>query len=283
MPADLQRRRRNSIAGSLRERNPSAREKEVKASDITDDAVLGGRLRLRQLREGHRFGHDAVLLAAACPARAGEHAVELGAGVGAAGLALASRVEGLALTMVEVDECLAALARENAQINGLSKRAHVVNLDVLAAPRAFANAGLAAESFARVLMNPPFNDPARHRVSANRRRELAHAASGDAVAAWIKTAARLLRPRGTLTLICRADSLDKVLQALSPAFGGLLVLPIHSKPGEHAIRVLVRGTKASHAPLGLLPAIFLNGSDGRPSAEAQAILRNGSTLRLAAL
>ena len=64
--------------------------------ETSDDAVLGGRLRLRQPLRGHRVGHDAILLAAATAAQAGEHAVDLGAGVGAAGLALApvSRAQG---------------------------------------------------------------------------------------------------------------------------------------------------------------------------------------------
>ena len=65
------------------------------AGDVTEDAVLGGRLRLRQPKRGHRVGHDAILLAASCPARAGDAVVDLGAGVGAAGLALAARVEGI--------------------------------------------------------------------------------------------------------------------------------------------------------------------------------------------
>ena len=56
--------------------------------------MLGGRLRLRQPLSGHRVGHDAILLAAATGGRAGELAVDLGAGVGAAGLALAARVAG---------------------------------------------------------------------------------------------------------------------------------------------------------------------------------------------
>ena len=79
--------------------------------DATEDAVLGGRLILRQPRRGHRVGHDAILLAAAVSALAGDQAVDLGAGVGAAGLALARRVEGLAVTLVEIDPALAALCR----------------------------------------------------------------------------------------------------------------------------------------------------------------------------
>src|SRR3954452_11913182 len=102
------------------------------AGEITEDAVLGGRLSLRQPRRGHRFGHDAILLAAATEARAGEHAIELGAGVGAAGLALARRVDSLTATLVEIDPALAQLAGENAARNGLADRVRVVTLDVAA-------------------------------------------------------------------------------------------------------------------------------------------------------
>src|SRR3974390_375440 len=98
-------------------------------TDITEDAVLGGRLRLRQLSQGHRVGHDAILLAAACPARAGDRAADLGAGIGAAGLAVARRVEGCHVALVEMDARLAELARENAALNGLSARVDVANID----------------------------------------------------------------------------------------------------------------------------------------------------------
>ena len=254
---------------------------DASAGERTEDAVLGGRLRLEQPRRGHRVGHDGILLAAACPARAGERVVDLGAGVGAAGLALAVRVDGAIVTLVEVDARLAALAARNAQINGLAARVSAIVLDVAAPARAFAAAGLGAESATRVLMNPPFNDPARQRASPDRQRRLAHAGPGGTIAAWVKTAARLLRPRGTLTVIWRADGLAEVLRALHPAFGAAMVLPVHGRAGEPAIRVLVRATKGSRAPLALMPGLDLNDRAGRPTAAAEAVLRAGAALPLA--
>src|SRR6516164_6209138 len=223
--------------------------------EVTEDAALGGRLRLKQPRRGHRVGHDAVLLAAACPARVGERAVDLGAGVGAAGLALALRVEGTEIVLVEVDAGLARLAAENAQLNGLSARVSSVVLDVAAPAGAFAAAGLGPES-------------------------LAHVGPGAALPVWIKTAARLLRPRGTLTMIWRADGLADVLQALAPVFGAVAVLPVHPGEEKAAIRVLVRATKASRAPLALLPGFVLNDRSGRPTAQAESVLRAGAALPL---
>jgi tRNA1(Val) A37 N6-methylase TrmN6 len=254
---------------------------EPRLGALSEDAVLGGALRLRQPRRGHRVGHDAVLLAAACPALGGEHVVDLGAGVGAAGLAVAARARDVAVTLVEIDPDLAALAAENAQLNGLAARVKSINLDAVAPARAFAAAGLVPESVARVLMNPPFNDPVRQKTSPDRRRRLAHAAPREALAAWIRTAARLLRPRGTLTVIFRADGLLDLARALDAVFGAIMVLPVHPKPDEPAIRILVRATKASRAPLVLLPGLVLNDACGYPSPEAEAVLRMGATLLLA--
>src|SRR5437764_14982783 len=144
--------------------------------ETTEDAVLGGRLMLRQPRRGHRFGHDAILLAAATEAHAGEHVVELGAGVGAAGVALAQRVSGLKVTLVEIDPGLGALAQENAARNDLTNFVRVAVLDVAASEREFSQAGIDPGTGARVLMNPPFNDPERQHLSPEPKRRLAHAA-----------------------------------------------------------------------------------------------------------
>src|SRR5579863_10590548 len=101
------------------------------SGDLTEDAFLGGKLRLRQPKAGHRAGHDAMLLAAATPARAGDRVVDLGAGVGAAGLAVALRVAGIKLVLVEIDERLAELACGNAALNAIA--AETIVLDVAAA------------------------------------------------------------------------------------------------------------------------------------------------------
>jgi tRNA1(Val) A37 N6-methylase TrmN6 len=245
---------------------------------VSEDKVLGGNLLLRQPVRGHRFGHDSILLAAATPAQPGQQADELGAGVGAAGLALAHRVEGLSVTLVEIDPALAALATENAARNNLAPRARAVCLDVAAPAAAFAAAGIAAGAADHVFMNPPFNAP--QNVSPDRGRRLARAASHDTLTQWCSTAARLLRPSGMVTLIWRADGLDNVLAALDARFGAIAVLPIHPKPDAAAIRVVVRAAKDKDAPLTLLPGFVLAHADGKPTAQAEAVLREGAALSL---
>jgi tRNA1(Val) A37 N6-methylase TrmN6 len=246
--------------------------------ETSQDAVLGGRLLLRQPLRGHRFGHDSILLAAATPAQPGEQAVELGSGVGAAGLALARRVESLTVTLIELDPALAALARENSAHNGLADRVRALCLDVAAAAAAFAASGLVPGSADRVLMNPPFNAP--HNPSPDRARRMARTAPLKTLDQWLGTAARLLRPSGTVTLIWRADGLGEVLTALAADFGAMSILPIHPKPGAAAIRVLVHAAKNRGGPLTLLPGFILADAAGKPTAQAETVLRNGAALTL---
>src|SRR4030088_3039664 len=195
--------------------------------EFTEDAFLGGRLRLRQPKSGHRAGHDAMLLAAATSARAGDRGVDFGAGVGA-----------------------------NALSNGLP--ADVILLDVASSADRFAAAGLSADSVDVVLMNPPFNDPARHRASPDKTREIAHVAKPATLESWLHAARRILKSGGVLTLIWRADGLGEVLAALDRGFGSLAILPVHGNPATPAIRVLIRAVKGGKKPTEMQAALMLN-------------------------
>ena len=247
--------------------------------EITEDAFLGGELRLRQPKSGHRAGHDAMLLAAATPAGRSDRVVDFGAGVGAAGLAVAKRVSGIELVLVEIDAGLADLARANAVSNSVT--AGVLVLDVTSGAEKFAAAGLAPDSVDVVLMNPPFNDASRHRASPDKARELAHVAALETLDGWIHAARRILKSGGNLVMIWRADGLAELLAALGRGFGSLVILPVHADATSSAIRVLVRATKGGRAPTCLLAALVLNDGAGRPTPFAQTILAGKDLLPLA--
>ena len=247
--------------------------------DYTEDAFLGGQLRLRQPNAGHRIGHDALLLAASCRAREGERVVEFGAGVGAAGLAVAKRIGSLDLVLVEIDPALAALARHNARANDIQARICV--LDVTAAPHAFITAGLPPDSADAVLMNPPFNDAARHRASPDPARASAHMAQPTMLVQWIAAARRILKSGGLLTLIWRADGLSEALAALDHGFGSLALLAVHGDAQKPAIRILIRALKGGRAPTQILPALMLNGAPALGEQEVGEILAGKRVLPLA--
>jgi tRNA1(Val) A37 N6-methylase TrmN6 len=248
------------------------------AKAVTEDGFLGGQLLLRQPRSGHRAGHDAILLAAATPARPGDRVIDLGSGVGAAGLAVARRVSGIDLVLVEIDPALATLARSNAAANAIA--AEVVVHDVEADAATLAEVGLGPDSADVVLMNPPFNDPVRHRASPDSVRERAHVATATTLEGWVHVARRILKSNGRLAMIWRADGIADVLGALGRGFGSVEVLPVHADAMSPAIRILVGAIKGGRAPTRLHAALLLNDASGVPNEWVQDILAGKGGLPL---
>jgi tRNA1(Val) A37 N6-methylase TrmN6 len=245
---------------------------------IREDGFLGGRIRLRQPRQGYRAATDPVFLAAAVPARPGERVLDLGCGAGAAGLCLAARVPGLELHGLEVQPAYLALAAENGELNGVVLHLHAG--DVAAPPSA-----LRRLAFDHVMLNPPHHgrDSAPSPVG---HRDRAHREDAKGLAPWIAAALARLKPGGWLTLIHRAERTPAILAALDGPAGGTVLLPLVPRCGREAGRVIVRARKGSRAPFRLLPPLVIHAGaahlrDGDDySPEASAILRRGAALDL---
>src|SRR5690349_20343428 len=99
--------------------------------EITEDALYGGRIRIRQPKRGYRVNVDTLLVAAAVsPLQNGARVAELCCGVGAALLAVAASDDAdVIFTGVERDPTYAALARENVELNGQAHRVTIVEAD----------------------------------------------------------------------------------------------------------------------------------------------------------
>ena len=240
--------------------------------EIVEDRLLDGRLKLLQPRKGHRAGSDAILLAAALPELGQRALLDIGAGVGTIGLAAALLQPGLRVTLLERDPELAALAARNAGQNELAGRVTVVAGDVTARAAILGELGLASASFDAVAMNPPFYPPGGSRASPVLNRKAAHVAEG-ALAPWLRTARRLLRPGGHLALIHRVEALPEVLAGLETGFGAIAVRPIHAFADKPAIRIIVTAILNSRKPATLLPAFVINGADGRLTPLSDAVHR----------
>jgi len=242
------------------------------ADEFTVDRWLGGRLILVQPRRGHRVGTDAALLVAGAGTPEGR-IVDVGAGVGAVGLALAKRSALVSANLIEIDPDLARLAESNAARNGLDARVRVLTLDVLN-PRERHAAGL-VESAECVVTNPPFFEAKAVRVSPDEGKAGAHvlprAEDGATLSNWISVSLALLAPGGRFVMIHRPDALAAILAALERRLGGVALLPVHPSARAGAHRLLIAGVKGSKAPLRIAPALILHGADGRLTAEADAI------------
>ena len=218
------------------------------------DTLLNGRLRLHQPRGGHRAGSDAVLLAAAAPDGFAGHAVDLGAGVGTAGLILAMRCPSARVRLVENDPVAADHARRNVEENGWSARVDVLETDLFDK----AAMGSLDASADLVLTNPPFLDPARARPPRDPGRRKAYVMPAPGLPAWIAAAAACLKSGGTLILIHRADAVPDLLAACRAQFGGLILMPLLPDAETPARRILLRARKGSKTPFALAPPVVLH-------------------------
>lgn len=235
--------------------------------NVTADKFIGGRVIVRQMESGFRSGLDAVMLAAAIPAREDEEVLELGSGAGAASLCLARRAN-CSVFGIEIDRALAALADENAAENDLSERVRFIAGDVLDMPAEL------RRSFEQVMCNPPFHDEdGLASPDAGRARALQDRGS---LADWLTAGMKRVVSNGTLTVILRADRLGEALTTLGDR--GVSVFPLWPRKDEAAKRVLVCAMKGSRAPLAVLPGLVLHEEGSKYTRAANAILRDGAAL-----
>ncbi|HYD67692.1 tRNA1(Val) (adenine(37)-N6)-methyltransferase [Azospirillum sp.] len=255
--------------------DPGAEFGAEPAAMAVEDALLGGRVRLVQPAQGYRAAIDPVLLAAATHGGHGVRVLDVGTGTGAAALCLAARDPGVRVVALEKHREIGAYASHNVELNGLQGRVLPVIGDLLRPPPM-----LAPGSFDRVMMNPPYlkadaatAPPGAWKAAAN--------VEGEArLAEWIAFAAAMLKTRGILTLVHRADRIDEILALLHGRFGGVTLFPLWPKAGEAAKRVLLSAHRNAKGPAKLAAGLTLHAPDGRYTQEAEAVLRDGAALVL---
>ena len=245
------------------------------SSTTTRDAFLGGRIEIHQPADGYRAGGDPVFLAAAIAARPGAEVLDLGCGVGTASLCLLARLPEIAVTGLELQPELAALAAANAAANGLAERFAVLAGGLLTPPEI-----LLGRRFDHVMTNPPWLEAASNQRPRTASKSTGHLESDAAgLAVWLRQAVKFLKRKGTLTVIHRADRLGDLLAVLATLpVGGVRILPLWPRRGQPAIRVVVTARKEVRSPAELLPGLVLHEDDGRFTTAAEDILRRAVAL-----
>ena len=221
----------------------------MSASETVDAFHFGEFYVVQPKGRGHRSGMDAMLLAAMVTDGGDMTVADLGAGAGAAGMGVASRIRGARVTLVERSPEMARYARKSMahELNTrIASRLSLIEADVTLKGKARVEAGLPDDTFDHVIMNPPFNHAGDRRAPDGLKAE-AHAMDGDLFEDWIRTAGAIMKPGGQLSLIARPESVGAIMMACGKRFGGIEVTFIHPREGESAIRLLVSAIKGSRA------------------------------------
>ena len=243
-------------------------------SFTTDAFHRGGFFLVQPAKKGHRAGTDALLLAAAVPSGFSGRLVDLGAGAGAAGLAVAARCSNAEVLLVENAPEMAECARASLalpQNAHLSARCAVLEADVRLADAARRKAGLADFAYDFTILNPPFN-PASDRPSPDALRRHAHVMEDETlIQDWLKTAGWITKPGGGVAIIARPQSLPQVLSGFG-YFGAIRIRPVHPRAERPAIRFVARGIAGVARDIQLMPPLILHAEgSNRFTPEAEAI------------
>ncbi|MBX2833338.1 MAG: methyltransferase domain-containing protein [Micavibrio sp.] len=225
--------------------------------------VLDKRLKLAQPENGFRTSIDAVLLAAACKIKTKQSVLDLGCGIGSAILSLLRRIPDIDAMGIDIQDDQIMIATDNANQNDL-----VCNF-LAADIREFDHA-----PFDHIICNPPYNDAGAHVKSPSKSKALAMGHIETSLQDWLDAGCRLLQHGGTFAMIHKAGEVDDIIKGLKNRFGSVEIIPLYSKAGQSANRVIIRAIRNSKSPASIHAGLVLHKDDGSYTDETENILRH---------
>ena len=251
-------------------------ENLLKNFALTEDEFIGGKVTVFQPAKGYRAGIDAVLLAATVEMKSGTKILDLGSGVGTAGLCLMGREPQAKVTALELQPVLFQIAQKNRDVNHLHDRWSLVNGDLLRLPD-----DLALGSFDQVICNPPFMPKGSSHASPDPIKLLANHEGEATLRDWMLAALKLVKQKGAVTIIHRADRLDEILSVFREKKAGAIeVCPLWPYEGQPAKRVIVRARRGISKPMMISAGHKLHKTDGSYTDVIDGALRRGGALPL---
>ena len=249
-----------------------------KAPETTEDHLFKGRIRFYQPKVGYRSAIDTVLLAASVNAGPGDRVVDMGSGVGVAMLCLGTRVDGVLIDGIEIQAILADLARHNISENTLDGRLRAFDGDIANPPSTIT---MGEYDFA--MANPPFMASGNGNPPPGEIKRTANVEGDADLNQWVNASLGLVRRKGTVVLIQRADRLGDIISAISAArdangegAGDTVILPVHPKKGAPANRVIVSFRRGVKAPVTLLEGITVHTDNGGYTQLLERVLDGGA-------
>lgn len=230
--------------------------------DESLDTFYHGRVRVLQKKKGYRFSVDAPLLADFIRTRAGDEALDLGAGSGVIPLLLSVKAFRR-VTALEIQEGLADLARRNVELNGLGERIEVVRADL----RTYEP----GRRFDLIFSNPPYIRRSTGFLSRSEEKSAAKHELHGGIEDILEKTGEWLKPDGRACFIYpEKRRADFARAADRRGFHILRFRQVLPRAGETANLFLIELGFAAVEP-EVMPPLVLFAPDGQYTAEAEAV------------
>lgn len=231
-----------------------------------DDLQLCG-MQILQKEKGFRFGMDAVLLADFTRAQVKETVVDFGTGTGILPLLLAGRGKGHVFHAFEIQTGMADMAARTMRLNGMEERIHVHAVPVEDALKLLEPCSADA-----IICNPPYGIPGTTLLNPSDTLRLARHQTPEGLDAWLRTAHRLLRGKGRMSLVYPAPRMLEVMNALKRArLEPKRFRLIYPGPDKSANLVLIEAMKDGKPMLHTEPPLIVYNKDGSMTEELRRI------------
>lgn len=214
-------------------------------SEITEDFILDGKIKLLQPKNGYRAAQDPVILAKQVELRSGQSILDVGCGVGTIALILKYFDNSQNITCIDIDPVMIELCKKNSQINKLSLTVIESSVD---------SSILNYESFDCIVTNPPFYNIRNFRASVTKK--IANFETVD-LKIWLEFCLKRLKSQGYLYIIHLPERINEILDITKRYVGKVEITPIYSCPDQKAKRVIVKMRSGSREALKIMPPIFL--------------------------
>ena len=241
--------------------------------NYSHDYLLDKRVKIFQPLNGYRASTDAVILSSmVSKVKKGETILDVGSGTGAISLCLASRFaeKQPLITGLELQQELAELSNLSAHTNNFDSFLKYINCDIKNKPQEIKNC-----SFNHVISNPPYSE--NDMPSPNKSKALAHNHNNFSLQEWIAFFIKMIAPLGHFYMINRAEALDEILASIHGKLGHIEVIPLFSKSGLDAKRVIVRAQKDNHTPTKIHSGLIIHENNGEYTPISHQILRLGKS------
>ncbi len=236
------------------------------SQNITVDKILKGKISIIQLKNGFRYGLEAVFLAAFVNGYLKKYKkknfllADVGSGVGTISLIIAHKNNGAKISAIENNTHYLKIANENIIKNNFQKKINAIKCDILDVNSHLTN------SFDIVVTNPPFNEQ-QQKKSENELDNYAKIIAN--YESWIDNSLKLLNDRGTIFLIIPTGLLEKTLISLKKKTGSFKIFPIWPNQKKSSKRLILFAKKGGASPTELMSGVRLYNNQGKMIKKAK--------------